>query len=658
MYTDLKVLKRDNKKVDFNGEKIAIAIKKAFDSREEFTDKYNDNDINKVYKFVLNDIFDNYFEKAYIKVEDIQDVIEKILIKLDYKDVYESFSSYREKRSESRKMFLSEPKQHKLLKAIEKISTNQERKLKGVEYPLDIIFKYGTIISEEFSNAYLLNHKHLDLHESGQIMIDDIEYISIGTTESCVIDINKIVSKGFFIDNREYKITNDIVLYLEYISLILKRVSEDQHGNQGINNFDYLLSDAIVETFKDEFNNNIYDLFEISGYLNLIDFDQISKEINKIESLVFDLDNIYKYSKDVEQVKTIINKSYSKSIENTNKILQKSLYNFLNNINYKVNNINREITLSIGLNTTYEGRMVTKNLLLALEEFSMIRIVFMIKKGINAKKEDINYDLFELAASTVMKNINLGLLNIDYYKNINFESDIFCFYDGTKLLGNVFNNNSVYGRGFLSKTYINMARLAIKTVEDTKEVFYQELDNILNLVAEQLYDRFLVQSEKRVFDFQFLIGENIYMDSKGLKQGEKIKKSIKNGFLGIGISGLNECVTILNKKVNQKDLLDYLYNKIEDLRKNYNLNFVLIGPDDESSTKFLELDRTIYGDFVDKKNKTQYDTLFNEKYIEDFEKTFDGGIAFIKYVNNEKDILSILNNSNFGYLILSKEKNN
>lgn len=663
MYEDLKVLKRDNKKVDFNGEKIAVAIKKAFDSREEFIEKYTEDDINKVFQSVLADIFDSYFEKPYIKVEEIQDVIEKILIKLNYKDVYESFSSYREKRAESRKMFLSEPKQHKLLKAIEKITLKQEWSKKNTGCPLDIIYNYGKIISEEFSNAYLLKNNHFGLHESGQIRIDKIEYLSVGTTESCVIDIDKLLQKGLVIDEKTYNTPNDILSYLEQISLIIKRNAEDQHGNQGINNFDSVLKDVVIQTFKEEFSNKVYDLLDINGFLNLIDFELISKEIFKLDSISTDIKHLYKYSKDVEQIKLIIEKSYVKAIENTNKILYKSLNNFLNNINYKVKDINREVTISIGTDISFEGKMISKNLLLSLEKDSIPRIVFKLKKGINKHKDDPNFDLLELSLKTIMRDINIGFANIDFKLNMkkyngSNESEVFYFFDGSRVLENILSEKtSVNGRGFLSRTYINLVRIGIrnKTLENGKESFFEELGNIIEIVSEQLYDRFLIQSEKRGTDFQFLIGENIYMDSKGLKQGEKVKKAIKNGLLGIGIIGLDECVNLFNNSIDQKMILDFVSKKINNCKKEFNLNFVLVGPENDPSSIFVDLDKTIYGEVKDVTDKDQYYTYINSANFEYLQNIFDGGISYKVDVNSEEQIIRLIDNTNFGYLVISKK---
>src|SRR5574344_769655 len=118
MINDLIVVKRSGQRVIFNDLKIAVAIKAAFDSLHG---DYTEKDINRVFEDTIKYINNNYKERKTINVEDIQDIIESMLKLDNYEDIYESFSDYRLKRSESRKAF-SERQQHKFVKAIEKIS--------------------------------------------------------------------------------------------------------------------------------------------------------------------------------------------------------------------------------------------------------------------------------------------------------------------------------------------------------------------------------------------------------------------------------------------------------------------------------------------------------------------------------------------------------
>ena len=129
----LKVIKRNGKKVDFDGVKIAMAIKKGFDSivvsedEDGVTTKYLEKDINSVYNAVINKIEKEYLLKEKIKIEEIQDLIEETLQKKGYDDVYKSFSEYRERRNQSRQLFFDQKKQHKFLKSLELLGLKSAR---------------------------------------------------------------------------------------------------------------------------------------------------------------------------------------------------------------------------------------------------------------------------------------------------------------------------------------------------------------------------------------------------------------------------------------------------------------------------------------------------------------------------------------------------
>lgn len=658
MNDGLKVLKRDNKKVDFNGEKIAIAIKKSFDSREEFIEKYSEEDINKVYMTVLDDIFDNYFEKPYIKVEDIQDIIEKQLLRLEYQDVYESFSNYRDKRTESRRMFLSEPKQHKLLKAIEKITLKQDWVKKTKETKMDTMFNYGKTISEEIANAYFIDSKFNGLNESGQIYINDLEYVPMGTIESFVIPFNKVLEKGFYLDEIEYKQSYDVSSSLSFMPLIIRKSLEDISGNLGLPNFDNYLSPFVTNTFKDEFKNKILDFLDLSGFSNFLDFDSISKEINKIESMNFDMDLLYKYSKDVEQIKSILDKAYSKAVSSTKEIVYKNIYNFLHTSNYKIGNKKRIITVNIGTDTSLEGKIITQSYLNSIDKNICYDTVFKIKDGINAAEKDPNFDLLDLAISKIYEGNNISFSFLNSTFNNSKQEDVFYFKDGTRILENI-NQDFVdpVGRGLNSKTYLNLTRIAIKNVkqEETKEDFLKDLSTLVDLTIEQLYERFDIQANKKTNEFPFIMGESLYMDSKGLKPLEKVKKSIKNGVYGIALIGLKECSKLIN--ISEKEIYNIILDKLNGYKKEKSINFVLMGPDKNVSKKFLDLDRTIYGDIKNVTHKDFYDIEFGN---ENYQEIFNGGYFFEIDVGDLSidEIIKIINKyktKNYGYISLKKE---
>ena len=132
---DIMVVKRDGKKVPFDGSKIALAIKKGFDSvytEDEETHKYIDKDMYKIYNKVIEKIEKLKNEK--IKIEEIQDLIEEQLKLNGYEDVYESFKAYRDRRNQSRQVFFDEKKQHKFLKALEDDFPGAETEKDEIEF--------------------------------------------------------------------------------------------------------------------------------------------------------------------------------------------------------------------------------------------------------------------------------------------------------------------------------------------------------------------------------------------------------------------------------------------------------------------------------------------------------------------------------------------
>ena len=197
----LKVIKRDGKKVDFLGTKIAVAIKKGFDATNN--EAYTEESVNKVYRKVLDKIEKNYSDEKFIKIEDIQDMIEDSLRNMEFQDVLESFSSYRERRNESRRVFFS--RQHKLAKAIELLSLKEakEEDSKRENGNIDgntamgTMLQYGSTISKEFAKSYLMNKKFSEAHDSGEIHIHDMDFLPMGTTTCCQIDLTELFKDGF-----------------------------------------------------------------------------------------------------------------------------------------------------------------------------------------------------------------------------------------------------------------------------------------------------------------------------------------------------------------------------------------------------------------------------------------------------------------------------
>ena len=188
LFDTLVVVKRSGQRTNFQGEKIAIAIQKAFSSIDI---PYKDEDVNKIYSKVLKEIEIEYKDRKTINIENIQDIIELTLKNEKLPDVYEAFKSYRDKRNASRKTFVIK-RQHKFLKAIEFLGLDNLNNEK--EQPETTLKRFGDTISTEFAKAYLLDNKSSRCHDSGLIYIDSLETMPMGEIDSLEISFTDYIN--------------------------------------------------------------------------------------------------------------------------------------------------------------------------------------------------------------------------------------------------------------------------------------------------------------------------------------------------------------------------------------------------------------------------------------------------------------------------------
>ncbi len=644
----LKVVKRDGKKVDFLGTKIAIAIKKGFDATAN--EEYTDEDANKVFKKVLDKIEKDYNDEKFIKIEDIQDLIEDSLRKMEYVDVLNSYSSYRERRNESRKVFFS--RQHKLAKAIELLSLKEakEEDSKRENGNIDgntamgTMLQYGSTISKEFAKSYLMNKRFSEAHDAGDIHIHDMDFLPMGTTTCCQIDLTELFKDGFSTGHGHLRCPNDIMSYTALAAIAIQSNQNDQHGGQSIPAFDYDMAPGVVKTFKKQFKQILYDFFDLAGFVELIKFDHLVKDIDKLKTMDFDISIFENYYEKSDQVERIFKKAYEKAIAKTDRITYQSMEAFIHNLNTMHSRAGAQVpfsSINFGTNTTTEGRMVIRNYLLATDaglgkgETPIFPIsIFKVKEGINYNPQDPNYDLFKLSCKVSAKRLfpNFSFLdspfNFQYYDPNNYKTE--CAYMGcrTRVLGNVANPDKeiVSGRGNLSFTSINLPRIGIKHGKITlgktdMKGFYKELDEKLELVKDQLLERFEIQCSKKVYNFPFLLGQGVWIDSKGLKDNSRLKPVLKNGTLTIGFIGLAETLKALigkhhgESKEAEKlgfEIVKHMRDKIDGYAKQYKLNFSLIAtPAEGLSGRFTGIDKSIYGKIKGVTDREYYTNSFH-----------------------------------------------
>ena len=644
------VIKRDGKKVEFDGAKIALAIQKGFGDiigNEDLANaKYNQTDVNKVYSKVLSRI--EKIEGERIKIEEIQDLIEEELKNNGYQDVYEAFSSYREKRAQSRQLFFDEKKQHKFLKALENLGLksveNEEKASKDSETTMSTMLQYGSTISRQFAITYLMKKKFSEANENGDIFIHDMDFVPMGTTSCTQINLEKLYEDGFSAGFCFLRSPNDISSYTALAAIAIESNQNDQHGEQGIPAFDYYMAPGVLKTFKKQFKEIIFNYLELTDFDKFIAINGIEREIDKISTIEFDSSIFDKYCRESEELKRMFRISYKKAIEKTNRITYQAMESFIHTLNTARTKVEGQIqasSINFGTDISKEGRMVIKNFLKASEaglgnhESSIFPIsIFKVKEGINYNKEDPNYDLFKLACEVAMKrgfpkfSFLDAPFNNKFYIKGKFETEVAYMGTYARIMDNITDSNkeTSIGRGNLSVTTINLPRLGIKYGSISNEKvnlkgFFADLEEKMDLVKDQLIERYEIQCKKRTYNFPFLIGQQIWLDSEKLKDTDNLKKVLKHGTLSIGFVGLAECLKALTGKHHGeseeaqklgKKIIKTMREKCDEYSKKYNLNFTLVAtPEGEITGKLIKLDQAIYGKLKGITDKDQYTNSFH-----------------------------------------------
>ena len=647
-FDDIVVVKRSGQRVNFNDAKVAIAVKKGFDSVYE---EYDEKEVNKVKEKVLKYIEKEYKDRKTINVEDVQDAIEKILQDMKYNEVYESFKNYRERRAASREAFVVK-QQHKFVKAIESLGLksateeNSKRENANVDGdgPMGTMLHFGSTVSREFAKAYLMDAKYSRAHDEGTIHIHDLDFWAMGTTTCTQIDLNKLFKNGFSTGHGYLRTPNSINSYSALAAIAIQANQNEQHGGQSIPAFDYYMAPGVLKTFKKEFKQALYNLLEFEGFIEFLNFNKIIDIIDKLNTIEFDMDLFDEFTSKNAKVRSIFDNAYKQAFNKTDRQTYQAMEAFIHNLNTMHSRAGAQVPFSsvnFGTDTSVEGRMVIKNYLLATDaglghgETPIFPIsIFKVKEGVNYFKEDPNYDLFRLACRVSAKRLFPNFSFIDssfnkkYYVEGDFNTEVGYMGCRTRVLANVCGPSVTPSRGNLSFTSINLPRLGIKygialgerTKADMKG-FYKEFDEIIDLVKGQLLQRFECQCSKSKANFKFLLGSGVWLNSEKLDYNSKLRTVLKHGTLSIGFIGLAETLKALlgehhgESEKAQKlglEIIGHLRKRCDEFCEEYNLNFTCLAtPAEGLSGRFVAIDRSIYGKIKGVTDRDYYTNSFH-----------------------------------------------
>lgn len=639
------ITKRDGRTVHFDINKIASAIEKAFAA----TIGKKDYAICLALAQEVSDIFE---EKQIDSptVEQIQDTVERVLINHGHVRTAKAYILYRAERTRARNM------NDRLMKTFEDITykdaTDSDIKRENANIDgntaMGSMLKYGSEGAKHFYESYVLNPAHSEAHRNGDIHIHDLDFYTL-TTTCCQIDLIKLFHDGFSTGHGVLREPNDIASYASLACIAIQSNQNDQHGGQSIANFDYGLAPGVAKTYKKRYRSNLTSLIEV---MDCAAHAKKTKEIFQTltaENLIPTLDGSQAYTEREKELlleagvpEEILDKiqsfSAKKATEETDKATYQAMEALLHNLNTMHSRAGAQTpfsSINYGMDTSTEGRMVMKNMLLVTEaglgngETAIFPIqIFRVKDGVNFNPGEPNYDLFKLSCRVSAKRLfpNFSFqdapFNLQYYKEGHPETEIAYMGCRTRVIGNVNDpeREITYGRGNLSFTSINLPRIAILANKNI-DWFFSELDRKIDLVVEQLLERFEIQAKKKVHNYPFLMGEGVWIDSEKLNYDDEVREVLKHGTLSVGFIGLAEALKALlgvhhgESEIAQNlglDIIGHMRKRMDDLSAETHLNFSLLAtPAEGLSGRFVRMDRERFGSIEGVTDREYYTNSFH-----------------------------------------------
>lgn len=570
------------------------------------------------------------------RIEDIQDEAEKALMRLGYEEAAKRYILYRAQRTRVREANTS------LMRACDEITkadareSNMKRDNANVDgnTAMGSMLQLGSAAAKEYNTNYLLAPEHGKAHREGWIHIHDFDFYSL-TTTCCQIDIETLFKGGFSTGHGYLREPQDIQSYAALACIAVQSNQNDQHGGQSIANFDFGLALGVRKTYRRLFRENLRKALELLAPEGTWTKESIAAlcedATEKADGGPCLAGNVAFAGALLGVLVPLVGEDVAqRCLEFTSRVTaqetDRKTYQAMEAVIHNLNSMHSRAgaqtpfsSINYGTDTSPEGRMVMKNLLLATEsglghgETPIFPIqIFKLKKGVNYDPQDPNYDLFELACRCSAKRLFPNFTNLDapfnlqYYRPGHPETEVATMGCRTRVMGNNYDpeRQIAYGRGNLSFTSINLPRLAIEAKGD-EAVFFKSLDAVMELVSQQLLDRFEIQAKKMVRNFPFLMGQGIWMDSENLTSDDEIREVLKHGTLSMGFIGLAETLVALyghhhgeNDEMQQKGLAIVQYMNDFNIAKgkSMNMNFTLLAtPAEGLSGRFLRADRKKYG---------------------------------------------------------------
>ena len=592
------VVKRDGRIVGFNEQKIMAAIRKAM----LHTDKGEDSTL-------IEQITDHvaYRGKSQMSVEAIQDAVELELMKSARKDVAQRYIAYRNQRSIARKA-----KTRDIFMSIVNAKNNditRENANMNADTPAGMMMKFASETTKPFVDDYLLSEESRDAVKHNYLHIHDKDYYPTKSLTCVQHPLDVILQHGFTAGHGSSRPAKRIETAAVLACISLETCQNEMHGGQAIPAFDFYLAPYVRMSYQEEVKN----LEKLTG-----------KDLKHLYNIEID-DYLQKDLERLEGDARLEQHAINKTVNRVHQAMEAFIHN-MNTIHSRGGNQVVFSSINYGTDTSAEGRCIMREILestyegVGNGETAIFPIqIWKKKRGVNYLPEDRNYDLYQLACKVTARRFFPNFLNLDATFNQNekwhaddperYKWEIATMGCRTRVFEDRWGEKTSIARGNLSFSTINIVKLAIECmgIEDKKQridMFFAKLDNILQITAKQLDERFQFQKTAMAKQFPLLM-KYLWIGAEKLKPEESIESVINHGTLGIGFIGLAECLVALighhhgeSEEAQELGLkiVTYMRDRANGFSEEYHHNYsILATPAEGLSGKFTKKDRKEFG---------------------------------------------------------------
>jgi len=592
------VRKRDGRIVGYNEEKVKAAIRKAMLQTEEGEDES-----------LIQRITDRISArgKEQMTVEDIQDQVELELMKSPRKEVAKKYIAYRDQRSIARRA----KTRSMFLEIIEAKNTDitRENANMNADSPAGMMMKFASESTKPFVDDYLLSPATREAVKDNYLHIHDKDYYPTKSLTCVQHPLDHILKDGFMAGHGESRPAKRIETASVIACISLETAQNEMHGGQAIPAFDFYMAPYVRSSYIEE----VKYVEQMAG----VDFSSLYEE--KIEDyLVKSLDGLSGKERAKQH-------AINRTVGRVHQAMEAFIHN-MNTIHSRGGNQVVFSSINYGTDTSAEGRCVIRELLESTFEGvgNGATAIFPIqiwkkKRGVSYLPGDKNYDLYQLACKVTARRFFPNFVNLDATYNYHekwreddperYKYEIATMGCRTRVFENRFGEKTSIGRGNLSFSTINIVKLALECMKIEKEedrinAFFAKLDNILDITAHQLHERYKFQKTAYAKQFQLLMSK-LWNGAENLKDDDTIEPVINQGTLGIGFIGLAEClIALIGKHHGESEkaqelglrIVTYMRDAANHYSTKYQHNYsILATPAEGLSGRFTKGDRKKFG---------------------------------------------------------------